>query len=84
MKIKDLFGLDSELLVKWMRESGVQHLGAEGYSITLGPSVQGAAFEPSRFEDDESKEKLLCGHTVWEANELGECLHGCVPPKEDK
>jgi hypothetical protein len=87
MKIKELFDLDSELLLKWMRDSGVSHLSGGGYTITLTESVPPVKTigEPSRFEDELEKEKLPCGHSIWEANEMGECLHGCVgKPKEDK
>jgi hypothetical protein len=87
MKIKELFGLDSELLVKWMRDSGVSHLAGDGYSITLTnilPPVKSVS-EPSHFQDELEKEKLPCGHSIWEANEMGECLMGCVgKPNEDK
>lgn len=86
MKIKDLFALDSELLVKWMRDSGVQHLACEGYALTLSPTIPAVKeIEPSRFDDDGEKEKLPCGHNIWEANEMGECFYGCLEkPKEDK
>lgn len=86
MKIKDLFALDSELLVKWMRDSGVQHLACEGYALTLSQNTAAVKeLEPSRFEDELEKEKLPCGHNIWEANEMGECYYGCLEkPKEDK
>lgn len=82
MKIKDLLGLDSELLVKWMRDSGVVHLGLDGCSITLGVPPAATPIEPSRFDDEEIK--LACGHPAYEGNELGECYHGCLnkPPQE--
>lgn len=83
MKIKDLFGLDSELLVKWMRDSGVIALSGDGCSITLGSIPAAQPIESSSFEDEE--QQLPCGHPFYEGNELGECFHGCIPkPTEDK
>ena len=77
MKIKDLLGLDSELLVKWMRDSGVVHLGLDGCSITLGVPPAATPIEPSRFDDEEIK--LACGHPLWMANDEGLCVEGCLP-----
>ena len=89
MKLKDLFDLDSKLLIQFMREEGIVSLAADGHSITLSqgtPPVKVKELEPSRFDDDGDKEKLPCGHSIWEANELNECLHGCEgePKVEDK
>ena len=88
MKLKDLFDLDSKLLIQFMREEGITSLSADGHSITLSqgiPPVK-AVVEPSRFDDELDKEKLPCGHSIWEANELNECLHGCEgePKPEDQ
>jgi hypothetical protein len=86
MKINELFSLDTTLLVKFMRDAGIVHLQGGGYCLTLtdnNPAVK--EIEPSRFEDDGKSEQQPCGHSIWEANEAGECLHGClVNSKEDK
>lgn len=87
MKLKELFDLDSKLLIQFMREEGIVSLAADGHSITLSQGITPVkSIEPSRFDDDGEKEKLPCGHSIWEANELNECLYGCEgePKPEDK
>jgi len=69
-----------------MREEGIRSLSYEGNTITLSPTRKPvkAEVEPSRFDDDAVAEKLPCGHSIWEANELNECLFGCLDaPKEE-
>ena len=80
MKIKDFPELELELLVRLMRDSGIKRLSYGDALIELGDALIAPQepSEPSRFEDESPKEKLSCGHFLYEANELGECLHGCV------
>lgn len=84
MKIHELFALDIEALLKYMRDCGISSLQHGSTAITLAPlPAVPPHVEPSHFEDEWVE--LPCGHPSWESNELGECLHGCIPPKaEDK
>ena len=86
MKINELFALDTALLGKFMRDAGISSLRGGDYSISLTPNTPVVKeIEPSRFDDDSDKEKAPCGHSIWEANEAGECLHGCLQKgSEDK
>lgn len=78
MKIKDAFDLDLDILIRWMRESGVEQLHYMNRSLVLSKTLPPIApIENSNWEDDGAKEVLACGHQSWEANELGLCLHGC-------
>jgi hypothetical protein len=86
MRLQDLIDLETDVLLRFMREEGIKHLSVGNLSITLAENageVKAQALEPSRFDDEQ--EKLPCGHFLYEANELNECLHGCQgKPKEDK
>lgn len=86
MKINELFALDAHLLVKFMRDAGISSLHSGDTSISLTPSNPVVKeIEPSRFDDDGKAEQAPCGHSIWEANEAGECLHGCLQKgSEDK
>lgn len=80
MKIKNLFDLDLEDIVLHMKALGISSLCHSGVSLTLSERVAPVKAElpPSQFENELDKEKLPCGHSIWEANELDECLHGCI------
>lgn len=80
MKIKNLLELDLEDIILHMKAHGLETLSANGVTLTLSNSHAPVKAElpPSQFENELEKEKLPCGHSVWEANELDECLHGCI------
>jgi hypothetical protein len=80
MKIKDILEQPLDIALPLLRSYGVRALSVDGISITLGhlPAEQKTYVEPSRFEDDSKDDKMSCGHSIWEANETGECLHGCL------
>lgn len=85
MKIKDAFDLDLDILIRWMRESGVEELHYMNRSLVLSKTLPPLSpVENSNFEDEGEKEKLPCGHQSWEANEIGECLHGCEPTTKEE
>jgi len=83
MKIFDLENLDLDILVNLLRDYGITSYSNGKCNITIGPRMP-QNVEPSRFEDELPQEKASCGHSLWEANEVGECLHGCLPQQEDK
>jgi len=84
MKIKEILQLDIELLVSLMRSSGIKSLSCGESSIVLDAVATLSPSEPSNFEDEAPKEKLPCGHHIYESNELGECLHGCDSTKKEE
>jgi len=81
MKLKELCELDIDILIPMLRSYGIRALSIGDVSLTIspGPNAVKTEWEPSRFEDEREQEKLPCGHSVWEANEKGECLMGCLP-----
>lgn len=85
MKINDLRELPIADLLSFLRENGIRSISIGDVSLTLSPKQPAVQWEPSRFEDEGDKQKLSCGHSIWEANNEGECLHGCIPEnkKED-
>lgn len=76
MKIQELSHLDLPDLVETLRRYGITGYGAEGINITLGPAHQSYVESASQFPDEE--ECLPCGHKIWESNDEGECLWGCL------
>ena len=85
MKIKDILELDINILFPLLQEHGVRALSIGDVSITLSEKqAQNQIVNESRFEDEDTKTNLSCGHKSWEANELGECLHGCIQINEEE
>jgi hypothetical protein len=79
MKLHDLIDLDVELLVKYMRDSGISHIRYHDVELTLGSPAHKE--EPLLSGENWETEKDLvcaCGHQSWEHNSIGECLHGCT------
>lgn len=76
MKITELKVLDLHDLVETLRRYGITSYGADGINITLGPAAHGYVESASQFRDEE--EALPCGHKLWESNDEGECLWGCL------
>jgi len=80
MRLSDLIDLPIDEMVDTMHSYGILSVSIDGKSISLGaPVAKKIEHEPSRFEDETEKQK--CGHTIWESNEAGECLHGCDQDK---
>lgn len=82
MTLQKLAELPVEEQVRLMREMGVLSYRFGYSSITLGMAVAKEIAEPLPAPEKESK--LLCGHELWEANELGFCLHGCPTDKKEE
>lgn len=77
MKLKDLQDLDIDILLPLLRSYGVSHLTIDGMAISLGQLP--ATDAPIEADNGPtSDDKLLCGHSTWEANGEGLCLHGCI------
>lgn len=84
MKLKELQDLPYDILLPLLHECGVKTISFGDTSITLQDNYKpNRPTEPSRFEDESKDDKQPCGHSIWEANEVGECLHGCLPQKEE-
>jgi hypothetical protein len=83
MKIYDLFDMEFQDLLKLLGEHGITNLTVGDCSITLNGkgTIQHDLPESNWATDDK---KLPCGHNEFEANILGECLHGCINKPEDK
>lgn len=84
MKLRDILEQPIDIAIPLLRSYGVRAISVDGVSITLGhlPTTKETYVEPSRFED-ESDDKLHCGHNTWESNDAGECLHGCQHKNEE-
>ena len=77
MKINELQDLHLEHLISTLRHHGIRTITFGGTSITLGAApLKESPIEA--LERDIEEEKLSCGHSLWEANSMGECLHGCL------
>lgn len=82
MKLKELEDLDMEILIPLLRGYGIKNISIGAINIGLGEEVT-SSYESSKFEDEAPL--LSCGHSLWESNEVGECLHGCTASAgEDK
>ena len=81
MKLQDVLELDIDILLPLLRQNGIEALSIGDVSITLSSRQEENVTEvESTFKDE--IDKLSCGHYTYEANELGECLHGCLPTEE--
>ena len=80
MKICDILNQPLDIAIPLLRHYGVRAISVDGVSLTLGhlPTTKETYVEPSRFEDESKDDKLPCGHPIWEGNDAGECLHGCL------
>lgn len=81
MKLSEFANLDIEVVIKYMKDHGISGMTFGEYSLCLEnyvPKPDIIPFEPSAFEDE--TQTLECGHFVYEANEFGQCIHGCVLP----
>lgn len=79
MKLRDLIDLDVDVLIKTMRDSGIQHIRCGDTECTLSPMlppVKEEVVSGNNWETEDSSCK--CGHQSWEHNSMGECLHGCT------
>jgi hypothetical protein len=76
MKLKELSNLDLDHLVSTLRLYGITQYSHDGVHITVGPSLSPVEHISTPFEDEQ--EQLPCGHSIWESNDEGECLHGCL------
>jgi len=77
MKINELQDLHIEDLISILRRHGIRTITFGGTSITLGTAPLKES-PTEALERDIEEEKLSCGHSLWEANSIGECLHGCL------
>ena len=86
MKIKEILDQPLDIALPLLRSYGVRALSVDGVSITLGHlhAENKTYVEPSRFEDESKDDKLSCGHSIWEGNNTGECLHGCLPETKNE
>lgn len=83
MKLRELFDLELNICLQLLREHGVKSLRVGDVSLTLADLPHQVKSEvESNFPDELDKQK--CGHYAYEANELGECLHGCLPTEDNE
>lgn len=83
MKIYDLFDLEMDELLGLLGKHGITDLTVGDCSITLhGKGTIAHDLPESNWATED--ELLPCKHYTYEANELGECLHGCLQTPEDK
>lgn len=82
MTLQKLAELPVSEQIAFMKEHGVLSYRFGYSSLTLGAAEAPQKVEPLPASEPESK--LLCGHEIWEANELGLCLHGCLPDKKEE
>lgn len=75
---QDLLAIGLDEVATLCRQLGIKKLQYGSFLIELGPLPPPVSPHESYFPDE--MDKLPCGHGGHEANEHGECLHGCMPP----
>lgn len=81
MKLYDIFDLELDELFALLKKHNISSLSVGDCAITLSHDTSEVkAVVDSNYPDE--LQKLSCGHALYEANELGECLHGCLPTED--